>query len=125
MNKQSKIKNCAAAARFKQQCSVFFRGRSGFGAIEAAVALPIFLVILFGVIEFGNMFFSKNQVSDVAKSTADYLQSKPSASSADLKNFTISLGLGVLKGTGEGENNEISAKLRHNGKKGGLEIGSN
>jgi hypothetical protein len=115
----------SVAARFNNACQNFCKNLGGFGAIEAAIALPIFLVILFGVIEFGNMFFSKNQVSDVAKSTADYLQSKPSASSADLKNFTISLGLGVLKGTGEGENNEISAKLRHNGKKGGLEIGSN
>jgi hypothetical protein len=74
--------------------------------------LPIFLMIMFGVMEFGNLFLAKNQVNTVAQAVADYLEASPSATNNQLTAFTASLGLGILKNTGPGEGNEISQKLK-------------
>jgi hypothetical protein len=80
--------------------------------IEAAITLPLFLVITFGVIEFGNMFMARYQARDVASSVRDYLQDNPSASSADLQAFVTNLGFGSLKNTGPGEDNNVFTKIK-------------
>jgi Flp pilus assembly protein TadG len=76
------------------------------------ITLPIFLMIMFAVMEFGNLFLSKNQVNSVAQAVANYLESKPSATNNELAEFAKNLGLGILKNTGPGEDNEISQKLK-------------
>jgi hypothetical protein len=80
--------------------------------IEAAVTLPLFLLITFGVMEFGNMYMSRYQALDVASSVRDYLQANPSASSADLETFVTNLGFGSLKNTGSGEDNNVFATIK-------------
>jgi len=79
--------------------------------IEAAILLPLFLMITFGVMEFGNMYMTRYQARDVASSVRDYLQGNPSASSADLQTFVTNLGFGSLKNTGPGEGNNVFAKI--------------
>jgi hypothetical protein len=79
--------------------------------IEAAILLPLFLVITFGVMEFGNMYMARYQARDVASSVRDYLQGNPSASSTDLQTFVTNLGFGSLKNTGPGEGNNVFAKI--------------
>ena len=80
--------------------------------IEAAILLPLFLIITFGVIEFGNMYMTRYQGRDVASSVGDYLQGNPSASSADLQTFATNLGFGSLKNTGSGEGNNVFTKIK-------------
>jgi Flp pilus assembly protein TadG len=79
--------------------------------IEAAILLPLFLMITFGVMEFGNMYMTRYQARDVASSVRDYLQGNPSASSADLQTFVTNLGFGSLKNTGPGEGNNVFTKI--------------
>jgi len=75
--------------------------------IEAAIMLPLFLMITFGVMEFGNMYMARYQARDVASSVGDYLQANPLASSGDLQTFVTNLGFGSLKNTGPGEGNNV------------------
>ncbi len=99
-------------SRFKQVWSSFWRKDQGLGMIEAAILLPLFLIITFGVMEFGNMYMTRYQARDVASSVGDYLQANPSASSADLQTFVTNLGFGSLKNTGSGEENNVFAKVK-------------
>ena len=80
--------------------------------IETAILLPLFLIITFGVMEFGTMYLARYQARDVASSVGDYLQGNPLASSADLKTFVTNLGLGSLKNTGSGGTNDVFAKIK-------------
>jgi Flp pilus assembly protein TadG len=61
-------------SRFKHLWLSFWHKDQGLGMIEAAVTLPLFLIITFGVIEFGNMFMARYQARDVADVVADYLK---------------------------------------------------
>jgi hypothetical protein len=99
-------------SRFKQVWVSFFRQSQGFGMIETAILLPLFLIITFGVMEFGNMYMARYQARDVASSVGDYLQANPSASSEDLQTFVTNLGFGSLKNTGSGEENNVFAKIK-------------
>jgi hypothetical protein len=99
-------------SRLKHLWLSFWRKDHGLGMIEAAVTLPLFLMITFGVIEFGNMYIARYQSRDVASTVGDYLQANPSASSADLQTFVINLGFGSLKNTGPGEDNSVFATIK-------------
>jgi hypothetical protein len=99
-------------SRLKHLWLSFWRKDHGLGMIEAAITLPLFLVITFGVIEFGNMYIARYQSQDVASSVGDYLQGNPSASSADLQTFVTNLGFGSLKNTGPGEDNSVFTKIK-------------
>jgi hypothetical protein len=98
--------------RFRHLWLSFCRKDQGLGMIEAAVTLPLFLLITFGLMEFGSMFLSRYQVRDVADVVGDYLQANPSASSADLQAFVGGLGLGVLKNTDTDQVNNIFDKIK-------------
>jgi hypothetical protein len=80
--------------------------------IEAAILLPMFLMIIFGVMEFGNMYMARYQARDVASSVGDYLQANPSASSGDLQTFVTNLGFGTLKNTGPDQENNVFTKIK-------------
>lgn len=97
---------------FKHLWSSFCRQTHGLGMIEAAITLPLFLVITFGVIEFGNIYMARYQARDVASSVGDYLQANPLASSADLQTFVTNLGFGSLKNTGSGQENNVFTKIK-------------
>ena len=45
------------------------RGRSGAAAVEFAIVLPIFLVILFGIIQFGSVLYLHNNMMNAARET--------------------------------------------------------
>jgi Flp pilus assembly protein TadG len=83
--------------------------------IEAAIMLPLFLIITFGVMEFGNMYMNRYQVHDVAGAVADYLQANPGATmdtpNGGLTTFVENLGVG-LKNTTSGGENQISSKIK-------------
>jgi Flp pilus assembly protein TadG len=46
------------------------RGRSGSAAVEFAILLPIFLAILFGIIQFGSVLFLHNNMVNAAREAA-------------------------------------------------------
>ena len=46
------------------------RSRSGAAAVEFAIVLPIFLMILFGIIQFGSVLFLHNNMVNAARETA-------------------------------------------------------
>lgn len=102
-------------SRFKQLWLSFYRQNRGFGMIEAAILLPLFLIITFGVMEFGNMYMNRYQVHDVAGAVADYLQANPGATmdtpNGGLTMFVENLGVG-LKNTTSGGENQISSKIK-------------
>jgi hypothetical protein len=99
-------------SRFKQVWLSFWRKDQGLGMIEAAITLPMFLMITFGVMEFGNMYMARYQARDVASSVGDYLQANPSASSGDLQTFVTNLGFGTLKNTGPDQENNVFTKIK-------------
>ncbi|WP_193370767.1 TadE/TadG family type IV pilus assembly protein [Pelagibius marinus] len=43
------------------------RGRSGSAAVEFAILLPVFLAILFGIIQFGSVMFLHNNMVNAAR----------------------------------------------------------
>jgi Flp pilus assembly protein TadG len=45
------------------------RARSGAAAVEFAIVLPIFLMILFGIIQFGSVLFLHNNMVNAARET--------------------------------------------------------
>lgn len=98
-------------SRFKLWLS-FWRKDHGFGLIEAALVLPLFLLVTFAVIEFGNMYLQRYQARDISSHVADYLQDNPDASYTDLFNFIQALGVGTLKNTDGRKVNNIYQKIK-------------
>ncbi|HXV32132.1 MAG TPA: TadE/TadG family type IV pilus assembly protein [Sinorhizobium sp.] len=47
-----------------------WRSRSGAGAVEFALVMPVFLLMLFGTIEYGRLFWTKHALHDTAIATA-------------------------------------------------------
>src|SRR3546814_4970474 len=45
------------------------RARSGAAAVEFAIVLPIFLMLLFGIIQFGSVLFLHNHIVKAARET--------------------------------------------------------
>src|SRR3546814_19768357 len=46
------------------------RARSGAAAVVVAIVLPIFLMLLFGIIQFGSVLFLHNNMVNAARETA-------------------------------------------------------
>src|SRR3546814_17053231 len=46
------------------------RARSGAAAVEFAIVLPIFLMLLFGIIQFGSVLFLHNNMDNAERETA-------------------------------------------------------
>lgn len=83
---------------------VTFKLHRGVALIEFALVLPLFLTLLFGVIEFGSLIFNKQQLSLITYNTVqkaciepkstdsnlqDYLKEKVADSGLSIKEFTI------------------------------------
>ncbi|WP_448205115.1 TadE/TadG family type IV pilus assembly protein [Azospirillum sp. sgz302134] len=49
-----------------------FRARDGSTAVEFAIAVPVFLALLFGTVEFGRYFWARNTIQYAAEEGARY-----------------------------------------------------
>jgi len=63
------------------------RGRDGAAMVEFAIVLPVFLLITWGVIDFGRLFFTSNSLANATREGARYaaVLVDPIASSAQVK----------------------------------------
>ncbi len=84
-------------SRFKQVWVSFFRQSRGFGMIETAILLPIFLLFAFAVIDFGNYLIAKNRIVSANQAIATAIQNNPTMTVSDL-NVVIANSLGNLLG---------------------------
>ena len=62
----------------------FIRARRGSVVIEFALGLPIFLVMVYGIFEFGRVFWTKNTMEFAVEEAARYTMVNPNASDADI-----------------------------------------
>jgi Flp pilus assembly protein TadG len=60
------------------------RDRGGASAVEFAFAMPILIMLLIGVFEFGRLFWTWTTIQYAAEQTGRYAMSKPTATPADL-----------------------------------------
>jgi Flp pilus assembly protein TadG len=79
----------------------FFRDSKGSAAIEAAIVLPVYILFIFGVIEFGHMYWTSNSIQYAADEAA---RCNAISSTCDAKATAISRATGIAL-----KNAEISA----------------
>ena len=65
----------------------YIKNDYGFGLIETAIVLPLFLIIVFAVIDFGNMLTAKQRIESLTQNIAQTLQKEPNMSVADLNKY--------------------------------------
>ena len=70
-------------------------GERGTIAIEAAIILPVLLLIFLGMVEFGQAFTVKRRVQNVASSTADLVAQSQTVTTAQL-NDIASIGAQLM-----------------------------
>ena len=68
----------------------FFNTVRGTAAIEFAVVLPVFLLFIFGSIEFGYLLWADSTLKYGANYGARYAFVHPTASSTEIENFALS-----------------------------------
>jgi Flp pilus assembly protein TadG len=64
--------------------------RAGIAAVEFGMVLPMFLLFLFGTVEFGRFMWSENALDYAADQTARYALANPSATTSDVKTYAES-----------------------------------
>ncbi|MDX1711996.1 MAG: TadE/TadG family type IV pilus assembly protein [Rhodovibrionaceae bacterium] len=52
------------------ESNTFLRGRNGTSAIEFAIILPVFLLFLFGIIQFGFILYTQSDMFNAAREAA-------------------------------------------------------
>lgn len=88
--------------RFKRACVNFRKGVGGFGVIEAAFTLPIFIGITFAVIDYGMMMSNRSSAAGNISSLTRTIQDNPQISPAQLNALVISAGGGSVNFTATG-----------------------
>ena len=63
------------------------RDRRGASAIELAFALPVFVLLLIGVFEFGRLFLTWSTIQYAAEQTGRFAMSRPAATASELTAF--------------------------------------
>lgn len=63
------------------------RDGRGTAAVEFAILVPIFLLFIFGIFEFGRMFWTQNTLQFAADETGRYAMAHATATSSDLTSF--------------------------------------
>ena len=66
------------------------RARSGAAAVEFAIVLPIFLMILFGIIQFGSVLFLHNNMVNAAREAARRMSVDASFSQTEAETYARS-----------------------------------
>ena len=69
----------------------FTKKTDGFGMIEAVITLPLFLTIMFAVIEFGTLYMKKSSLNHYASNIAAAVRANPVITQEELKAFIVSL----------------------------------
>jgi Flp pilus assembly protein TadG len=88
--------------RFKNRLRNFRKGLGGFGMIEAALTLPIFLGLTFATIDYGLMMADRNSASGSISSLSRTIQDNPNITAAQLNILVANAGGGNAKFTGTG-----------------------
>jgi Flp pilus assembly protein TadG len=78
-----------ASIRARLAIGGFFEDRSGVGAVEFAMLLPLMLVAFFGTVEFSSGLAVDRKVSLVARAIANVTSQGTQATSADLTNYFL------------------------------------
>jgi len=78
-----------ASIRARLAIGGFFQDRSGVGAVEFAMLLPLMLVAFFGTVEFSSGLAVDRKVSLVARAIANVTSQGTQATSADLTNYFL------------------------------------
>lgn len=59
----------------------FFRRTEGMSAVEGAIIIPILLLVVCGIMDFGNLFLNLNMVNEAAREGARYVAVSSSSTS--------------------------------------------
>ena len=73
----------------------FLRDRTGATAVEFALILPIFLLTIFGIIEFGRILWIRNTMEYVAETAARYGGINTSADAATIEAYALTQVIAV------------------------------
>ena len=73
----------------------FFRDRSGNTAVEFAMILPIFLAVVFGMIEFGRLLWIRNTMEYAAETAARWGGVNTSKTNAEIAAYATGKLIGV------------------------------
>lgn len=71
------------------------RSIDGGAAVELAFVLPVLVLILLGMIEFGRLMWTKSNLQYAIEETARYAIANPAASYATLRSFAVGRVMGV------------------------------
>jgi len=73
--------------RFSQRVRGFLKNCAGNAAIEFGMAIPVFLLFVFGTVEVGRFMWSENALDFAADQAARFALANPSASNNDVKTY--------------------------------------
>lgn len=65
------------------------RGERGAALVEFAIGATVFLMVMFGVVEFGRCLWTHNALSDAARRGARYAVNHPSSDASSVKNVVV------------------------------------
>jgi Flp pilus assembly protein TadG len=99
---RAKSQERSVIARFKRTCLSFRKSVGGFGMIEAALLLPIFLGITFAVVDYGMMMSNRSSTVGNISSLSRTIQDNPNISAAELNALVVNAGGGTVNFTSEG-----------------------
>ena len=72
--------------------------RAGMSAVEFGLALPVFLLFVFGTIEFGRVLWSQHALGYAAEQAARYALANPSATPTEIETYAEGQIMTVEKG---------------------------
>jgi TadE-like protein len=75
--------------KLKRTSNTSARREGGAAVVEAALILPLFLLLLFGVIEAGMLFYTSNSVKTAARDSAREISAAATDPTADLQGLRI------------------------------------
>ncbi len=86
---------CPVSAGIGRRLALFIRGREGVSLMEFALILPIFLVLVFGGMEFGRYILLNQQLSRVAVSTGDLVSQAKKVTEDDIAQIFVAAEISV------------------------------
>ena len=96
--------------RFKNRLRNFCKGRGGFGVVEAAFTLPIFLGLTFATIDYGLLLADRSSAAGNISSLTRTIQDNPGISKPALDALIANAGGGRINFTSEAAGNCFCAR---------------